>query len=59
MKLLIEKLIFNILNLRRECDSHFTGSECWKKTYDYYTNHLIQSIVQFKNAINYVNYIFF
>lgn len=35
----------------RQCDSHFSGANCWKNTYDYYINHLLQSIVQYKNAI--------
>ena len=39
-----------IFTLSRECDTHFTDEICWKKTYTYFINDLIQSLVEYKNA---------
>lgn len=34
----------------RDCDSHFTGANCWKKTFGHFINHMVQATVQFKNG---------
>ena len=36
---------------RRQCDSHFSGPECWSKSLSFYSNDLMRSMVLYKNAI--------
>jgi hypothetical protein len=35
----------------RKCDSHFTGGKCWQKTFKYFTNELLKSIISQSNSI--------
>ena len=44
-----KRLNFVILK-SRDCDTHFTGPDCWSKTFAYFSNNLFQSIVAYKNA---------
>ncbi|CAF0860613.1 unnamed protein product [Brachionus calyciflorus] len=34
----------------RQCESHFSDAACWEKSFKYFSNHLIQSLVDFGNA---------
>ena len=38
-------------NSRRQCDSHFSGADCWEKSFSYFSNHLLQSFVDYSNAL--------
>lgn len=44
---MIKKLL---LFLSRACDTHFSGSACWEKTFTYFSNNIIQSLVDYANA---------